>query len=153
MSGLLDAIGKLAGNSPAGVIAQGVGEVLDRVLPDPELKRQAQQQAFDLIANGTFADKAQQAMQLAQIDVDKADAQGASPMQRLWRPFMGWVGGLGLAYQWLLVPVGSFGYVLWTGHALPVKPPDMDPNLMWLIGSMLGINVTARTVEKVKGAA
>ncbi len=57
------------------------------------------------------------------------------------------------AYRWLIVPLSSSLYTLIAGHALPVVPPAMDPNLLMLIGSLLGVNIGARSVEKLKSVA
>jgi len=125
-----------------------VKDVLDRVLPDPALKQQAQAQAFELINNGTFADKASQALALAQVDVNKADANSGSTFRGGWRPFIGWTCGGALFSQYMLRP-----WVQWiaavTGH--PVPPlPGIDDNLWQLLGVILG-NAGLRTYEKVKG--
>jgi hypothetical protein len=64
-----------------------------------------------------------------------------------------WVGVFGVAYQWIFVPLGSFAYTTYTGHALPVQPPVMDGNLMIMLGGLMGIQIGVRTIEKVKGVA
>lgn len=120
---------------------------------DPAAKERAQQQAFELLTKGDFAQNAELQLALAQIAVNKAEAESPGIFKGGWRPFLGWVGAVGLAYQWLVVPFAAFAYTTATGHALPVAPPIMDPNILLLLGSLLGVNITARSVEKVRGAA
>ncbi len=126
-----------------------VQQLLSGLGLDPEAKARAQSQAFALLSEGDFAAKAGQALALAQIDVNQAEAT-AGGFRGGWRPAIGWIGAVGLGYQWIAVPLGAFGYTLATGHALPVQPPALDPNLLWLMGSMLGVNIGARTLEKLK---
>jgi hypothetical protein len=132
--------------NPAAGIAGLVKDLLDRVLPDPALKAQAQAQAFELLANGDFAAKAQQQLALAQIDVNKAEAAAGGPH---FRDGAGWVCVAGFAFT-VLRPVVEWGLIL-AGH--PVKLPEMDmteigPMLAGLLG-LGGMHV----VERVKGAS
>jgi len=132
-----------------GTVGGLVKDVLDRVLPDPELKAKAQAQAFDMIANGTFADKASQALALAQIDTNKTEAQ-AGAYRGGWRPFIGWTCGAALAVQFVAGPLLEWGCAA-AGH--PVPPlPKLDAVLWQLLAGMLGLG-TLRTVEKLKGGA
>lgn len=126
-------------------------QVLGGLGLDPEAKARAQQQAFELLTQGDFDQRAQQAIALAQIDVNKGDAASGSNWRGGWRPAIGWCGAVGLAYQWLIVPAVTFTYTTWTGHALPVQPPEVDPNLFLLLGSLLGVNIGARSLERIKG--
>ena len=41
---------------------------------------------------------------LAQIEVNKIEANG-SAFQRNWRPFVGWISGVALAYHFCLAPI------------------------------------------------
>ena len=62
--------------------------------------------------------------------INAIEAQSPSLFESGWRPGLGWIGVVGLGYQWLIVPLVSYAYTLWTGHALTVVPPAMDPNLL-----------------------
>lgn len=88
-----------------------------------------------------------------QTDINAVEAVSPSLFKSGWRPGFGWIGVVGLGCQWLVVPLVSYAYTLLTGHALPVVPPAMDPNLLMLIGSLLGVNIGARSVEKLKSVA
>lgn len=68
------------------------------------------------------------------------------------RPAALWVCVFGLAYQFVLVPIVTFGYQLWAGHALPVPPPVLDENLWELIAGLLGL-AGWRSWDKKNGTA
>lgn len=69
------------------------------------------------------------------------------------RPFLMWVGGLGVAWQWIIAPALAFIFPLCTGKPLSTALPTIDPNLLWLLGSLMGLQIGARSFEKVKGVA
>jgi hypothetical protein len=66
-----------------------------------------------------------------------------------WRPFYGWVGGVGFLYAVLLQP-GLAWYA--SIHGMPA-PPTLDTDLLWCVaGGMLGIG-GLRTYEKRQGVS
>ena len=76
-----------------------LGGLLDRVIPDPQAAAAAKLEALKLAQAGELAElDAQTRVALAQIGVATADAAGASPMQRNWRPAIGWVCAAALAW-------------------------------------------------------
>ncbi len=86
-----------------------------------------------------------QAPDMAQIELNKIEAQHRSIFVAGWRPFLGWVGGLGLANMFLINP-----WIQWlTGQAGPVLPEGV---IMELVVALLGL-VTLRTMEKICGKA
>lgn len=126
-------------------------QVLDKLIPDPAAKAAAQlevmrmQQAGELANLGAMKDLA-----LAQLEVNKVDAAGA-PMQRNWRPFIGWVCGLALAWDTIGKPV--FVTVMATaGHPVPALPTLSTDQLYGLLFGLLGLG-GMRTWEKQKGVA
>ena len=87
---------------------------------------------------------------LGQIEVNKIEAQHASLFVAGWRPFIGWTGGVGLAYSFVVSPFVEFvaranGYV----GEMPV--PDMG-QLMTLVLAMLGVGAM-RSYDKTHGTA
>ncbi|HET9643762.1 MAG TPA: 3TM-type holin, partial [Burkholderiaceae bacterium] len=85
---------------------------------------------------------------LAQVDVNKAEASSASVFVAGWRPFIGWVCGAACAWNWLGLSVAKFAFVA-AGHPVNLNPADLSE--MWpLLLGMLGIG-GMRTFEKVKG--
>jgi hypothetical protein len=98
-----------------------------------------------------------QRLDLAQLDVNKVEAQHASLFVAGWRPAIGWIGAAAMAYQFLLYPVMLWGWVWMQGSGWIPKelapPPVLDADQLWVILSgMLGI-AGLRSVEKVKGVA
>jgi hypothetical protein len=89
-------------------------------------------------------------LQLAQVDVDKAEASSSSVFTSGWRPFIGWVCGLGFAVQFLVGPLGTWSAAL-AGHAVAFPQLDLA-SMLPVLGGMLGLG-TLRTFEKVKGVA
>lgn len=67
-----------------------------------------------------------------------------------WRPAIGWVAALGLAYQFLVLP---FAGLINAYLKLPAELPDLaSDQLMTLVLALLGLG-GMRTFEKYKGAA
>lgn len=84
---------------------------------------------------------------MGQIEINKVEAAHANVFVSGWRPFIGWTGGAGLAWNFVIGPFAEFVARLfdWTG-----KMPELDTGqLMTLILAMLGIGAQ-RTYEKVK---
>ena len=83
---------------------------------------------------------------LAQVEMNKIEAQHRSVFVAGWRPFVGWVCGLGVLNMVLINP-----WIQWiTERAGPQLPVD---TIMQLTLGMLGLLGTMRTVEKIKGKA
>ncbi len=66
-----------------------------------------------------------------------------------WRPFIGWMGGLALTYQFLLYPLLTWANKIWFPWVTP--PPPLDGTvLMNLVLGVLGI-AGMRSYEKMRG--
>lgn len=85
-----------------------------------------------------------------QNDINLAQAQSDDAFTSRPRPALMWVGVIGLAYQWIVVPLGTFAYTIITGHALPVQPPTMDPAMLTMMGSLMGLQIGFRSWEKAQ---
>jgi hypothetical protein len=98
-----------------------------------------------------------QASDLAQIDVNKAEAGHSSIFVAGWRPAIGWIGAAAMAYQFLLYPMLMWGWtwmqgIGWIPNELK-PPPVLDADQLWVILSgILGI-AGMRSFEKSKGVA
>lgn len=91
----------------------------------------------------------------SQIEVNKAEAQHASVFVAGWRPFIGWVGGFGMAYQFLLYPLLTWVWpVLIARGTLPAGttiPPVLDGDVLFaMVSGLLGI-AGMRSFDKTKG--
>ena len=129
-----------------------LGQVFDKILPDPQAAAAAKLETMKLAQSGELAQlDAQLRLSLAQLDVNKADAQGASPMQRNWRPAIGWVCAAALAWDTIGRPMLVFGLLV-AGKPVPEIPVLSTDQLYGLLFGLLGLG-GLRTVEKVKGSA
>ena len=101
--------------------------------------------------------KLDQAIDLAQIEVNKAEAAHSSVFVAGWRPAIGWIGAAAMAYQFLLYPLMLWGWTYLQGMGwIPrelTPPPVLDADQLWVILSgILGI-AGMRSFEKTKGVA
>lgn len=90
------------------------------------------------------------AIDLAQIEVNKEEARSINLFVAGWRPFVGWICGLGLAYAAILEPLARFGAQVLFGYGGAFPPIDTTLTIQVLIG-MLGLGAL-RTGEKIKNA-
>ena len=96
-----------------------------------------------------LVDAANQVM-LAQTEINKAEASHASIFVAGWRPFIGWVCGVGIAWSMVAQPVVQWAIIAWgDGSDLPVIDTSY---LMELVTAMLGMS-GLRTFEKMKGVS
>jgi Holin of 3TMs, for gene-transfer release len=116
-----------------------------------EDKKQAENMAAQiqlaLINKQEELDKAVTESMKAQAEVNLHEAQSPSIFVAGWRPFIGWVCGVGCAYSFIVQPVVTWVSGWFGGSALPAL--DMA-QLMPLVLGMLGLGAM-RTVEKVQG--
>lgn len=131
-----------------GPLIDGVRAVLDRVLPDPAERARAEVELLKAQAEGTFEQKAGQALALAQINVNNTEAASAGIFKGGWRPAAGWVCVGALAWQFVARPMVAFGFAV-AGHELP-DLPTIDGALWELLFGLLGLG-TLRSVERIKG--
>ncbi len=131
-------VGGLGGLAPAaGKILELVAPIIDRLIPDPERKQQMMLELLDSLAK----------LDVAQLEVNRAEAQHASTFVAGWRPFIGWVLGVGVAYSFLLAPLVGGIVAIWKpGFSLPA----VDDHLWELIFAMLGMGAL-RSFDKLRG--
>jgi len=128
-----------------------IAKVIDKLIPDPTAKAQAQLDLLKLQQAGEFKElDADLALKLEQIKVNAIEAQSPDFFRGGWRPFVGWVCGTGLAVQFLVAPVATWAAAL-LGHAVAFPSLDMG-TLLTLLGGLLGLG-TMRTAEKFKGVS
>ena len=84
---------------------------------------------------------------LAQLEINKAEGQHRSIFVAGWRPFIGWTCGFALAYTYVLQPMASF-ILGQTGYLIQLPEVDMTLMMPVLLG-MLGLG-GLRTFEKFK---
>ena len=115
-------------------------KVLDKFVPDPQAKAKAEGELRS----------SPQAWDKGQTDVNAVEAANTNLFVSGWRPFIGWVCGIALAYQYVAAPL-----LMWIASSLHIAlsaPPKLDGTLWELVFALLGMG-GLRTFEKVKGVA
>lgn len=128
-----------------GSIVDGIGKVADDLFTSDEerLKVALQDKTLDTeVLKG-------------QLAVNQAEAQHASIFVSGWRPSIGWIGAIALAYQFILYPL-----LIWVWAILEAKgwlpqgatyPKVIEAEALFVIVTgMLGI-AGMRSFEKVRG--
>jgi hypothetical protein len=122
--------------------------LLDKFIEDKDQKAKL---AHEI---ATMAEKQMHEQTMGQLEVNKAEAGHRSIFVAGWRPFIGWVCGISLAYHFIIMPMLTFGLVAFnvTGlHPSDLPKFDMD-SLMTVLLGMLGLG-GLRSFEKYKGVA
>jgi len=122
-----------------------VAGLLDKFIEDKDQKNQL---AHEI---ATMSEKHAQELAKGQIEVNKAEASHRSPLVAGWRPFIGWVCGIALAWHFVLSPVIIF-VAAWFNVVLPALPEFDMGSLMTVLMGMLGLG-GLRSFEKYKHVA
>lgn len=134
---------------PFALILDAGMKVLDRVLPDPKAKAEAQMKLLELQQAGALKElDAELSLAVGQLEVNKVEAAAPDAFRGGWRPFIGWVCGVALGFQFVIRPI-----LMWLGPAVGLPPgmPELDMgDLMTVLLGMLGLG-GLRTFERVKG--
>jgi hypothetical protein len=118
--------------------------LITRIFPDPAQADAAKLELLKLQQTGELASMT------AQTDINKVEASSSSLFVSGWRPAIGWVCALALAYQYLLKPL-LMGVLPMFG-VTTLALPGLDDNLWQLMMGMLGMG-GLRTFEKTQGVA
>ncbi len=135
---------------PLSAILNIISVGIDKIFPDKDKAEAAKLEMFKLGQQGQLQD-AMNTFQLAteQIRVNVEEAKSQSVFVAGWRPFIGWVCGVALAYNYVAMPFIVWG-ARWISDKAPAMPALDMGELSTLLFGMLGLGVM-RTVEKVKG--
>ena len=89
----------------------------------------------------TLAQKQAHESAVGQLEVNKVEAAHKSLFVAGWRPFVGWVAGIGLAYNVIIAQILGIWFTV----------PEVDPSLLTpVLMGMLGMGAM-RSYEKSKG--
>ena len=92
----------------------------------------------------------EQEMLKGQMAINKAEATHKSIFVAGWRPFIGWAGGVAIAYNYIAQP---FIYTILMANEIDIPMPVLDiGTLMTLITGMLGFGAL-RSFDKTKGVS
>ena len=125
-----------------GSLVGPVSGLLDKFIEDKDVKNKL---AHDL---STMAERHAQELAKGQMEINKTEAAHKSLFVAGWRPAIGWICGLGMASNFLLIPIANFVLAL-TGSAIVVPLLDTGEMMPVLMG-MLGLGAM-RTYEKKQG--
>lgn len=120
-----------------------IATILDKVIVDKDERLRLSHEI------ATLAERQAHEVALAQIEVNKTEAQSASNFRAGWRPFIGWVCGTAFAYHFVLQPFMIFGLNVFEVNIEPLPELDMAA-LLTVLGGLLGLG-GLRTVEKMNG--
>lgn len=113
-------------------------KLIERLWPDPTQAAQAKLELVKLQQSGELA------QMTGQLEINKVEATSANWFVAGWRPYIGWICGTGLAYQFLIYPI-------LVAYQPKVVQLDMG-TLLTLLAGMLGLG-GLRTYEKAQGVA
>lgn len=83
-----------------------------------------------------------------QIATNQVEAQHKSIFVAGWRPFIGWVGGFAIAYNYIAQPVI---YTILRANGIDLEMPTLDiGTLMMLVTGMLGFGAMRSYEKKLK---
>lgn len=127
-----------------------LGNIFDKVIPDPTAAADAKLKAMELAQKGELAVlDANMRLLEGQMDINKAEASSIDKYRAGWRPTIGYIAAGALAFQYFLNPL-----LIWANTLFQwgITPPNigLDGNLWELIMGMLGLG-GLRTYEKLKG--
>lgn len=117
---------------------------LERLIPDPNARNEFQLRLLSAL----------QTADLSQMKVNEVEAANPNLFVSGWRPFIGWICGAALVYQFLLYPLAVYAASFVSEEAVTrlLNAPRLDGNLWELLFAMLGLGAM-RSFEKVKGVA
>ena len=111
--------------------------LLDKVITD---KDQAAKLAHEI---ATMSERHAQELAKGQLEVNKAEAETGSLFIGGWRPFVGWICGLGLLYNVIIAQILGIWFIV----------PEVDASLLTpVLMGMLGMGAM-RSYEKKSGVA
>jgi hypothetical protein len=126
-------------------------KIVERLFPDPTQRAAATLELEKLHQSGELAKLAAETdLAKGQLEINKAEAASTNWFIAGWRPAVGWVGVLALAYAAILNPVGQFAAEVIWGYKGAFPAIDTTVTMQLLFG-LLGLGAY-RTIEKVKGA-
>ena len=123
-------------------ILPAVTDIVGRFLPENKEERAKAEREIKSQLTAHLAK-----IDLAQLDINKAEAANRSIFVAGWRPFIGWCCGIALAWTYVVTPILHF-ILAQTGHLVELPAMDMSQMMPVPMG-MLGLG-GLRTFEKYK---
>ncbi len=129
----------------AGLLGNLIGPVtgiLDKFIEDKDTKNKL---AHEI---STMAERHAQELAKGQLEINKTEAASRNIFVAGWRPFIGWVCGVAMAYNYVFQPMLIFGLAQ-TDYLVTLPTIDLSEMMPVLLG-MLGLG-GLRSFEKFKG--
>lgn len=135
-----------------GAIFNMGSKIIDKIWPDKAEAERAKIELFKMTQAGEFEElEAEIQRARMQVDVNIEEAKSGSLFRGGWRPFAGWVCGLGLLYSVLLQPIVTGLVRATVPEMVAFSMPDVDTSvLMTLLLGMLGLG-GMRSFERATG--
>lgn len=125
-------------------------QLIERLVPDKAKRAEAEIELQKLlIENRKEIIDATTASDAGQVSVNVEEAKSDNLFKSGWRPSVGWVCTAGLAYQFLLRPIGTWFSVAYGAGEFPALELG---DLLTLLFGLLGLG-TLRTIDKKNGVA
>tara|TARA_A100001515_G_scaffold134188_1_gene123990 strand:- start:968 stop:1360 length:393 start_codon:yes stop_codon:yes gene_type:complete len=122
-------------NTILDLVVGPVSNILDKFIADKDLKAKLQHELKTELHRAN----------LAQIEVNKMEAQSRHWFVASWRPCVGWICALALGYHFIISPITIFALSV---SGLSYDIPEFDMNsLMTILLGMLGLG-GLRSYEK-----
>ena len=118
-----------------------VAGLLDKFIEDKDQKNALAHQI------ATMSERHAQELAKVQLEVNKAEAASASLFVAGWRPAVGWVCVLGMASNFVLIPMVNF--ILALAESTVTVPLIDTSTMMPVLLGMLGLGAM-RSAEKIK---
>jgi hypothetical protein len=118
-----------------------VAGLLDKFIEDKDQKNALAHQI------ATMSERHAQELAKGQLEVNKAEAASASLFVAGWRPAVGWVCVLGMASNFVLIPMVNF--ILALAESTITVPLIDTSTMMPVLLGMLGLGAM-RSAEKIK---
>jgi len=129
---------------------------IERIWPDPIRRAEELRKLEELKQTGDLAHlNAHVQLMVGQLEVNKAEAAHKSLFVAGWRPCIGWVGGMALAYQFVLYPLLMWAWVILRAKGVIAAdvdvPPVLDTGALFsIVTAMLGVGAM-RSHDKKNG--
>ena len=124
-----------------GSLLEPATKILDKVIEDKDQKNAL---AHEI---ATMAERHAQELAKGQLEVNKAEAAHKSLFVAGWRPFIGWICGVAMLANFLLIPMANFVLDL-SGSTNTIPLIELE-TMMPVLMCMLGLGAM-RSYEKVK---
>tara|TARA_R110000822_G_scaffold84867_3_gene199018 strand:- start:2955 stop:3425 length:471 start_codon:yes stop_codon:yes gene_type:complete len=129
---------------------------IERIWPDPIKRAEELRKLEEIKQKGDLAYLDSHVRLLTgQLEINVAEAKHDNLFIAGWRPFIGWIGGMAMLYQFIIYPI-----LLWVWSILVIKdiipnginpPPLLDSGALFsIVAAMLGIGAQ-RSYDKKQG--